>query len=111
MMRKINITDGMELVHQGNFASNFYIVEEGQLACIIVEKNSKLKKKMTLMPEDHFGETSLILKSPLPFSVVSIKESTVGAGPGNILQNIFKERDSAEGCGDFGRGDYLQLFG
>ena len=96
LMRKINITDGMELVHQGNFASNFYIVEEGQLACIIVEKNSKLKKKMTLMPEDHFGETSLILKSPLPFSVVSVKESTLWALDQETFSKIFSKNETLQ---------------
>ncbi|QDZ24888.1 cGMP-dependent protein kinase [Chloropicon primus] len=91
MMRKITITDGMELVHQGSFATNFYIVENGMLACISVEKENKLKKKSILNSGDHFGETSLILKSPLPFSVVSVKESTLWALDQETFARIFSK--------------------
>ena len=98
LMRRITITDGMELVHQGNFASNFYIVEEGQLACISVDrtKDNKIKKKTLLKREDHFGETSLILKSPLPFSVTSVQESTLWALDQETFSKIFSKNEQLQ---------------
>ena len=101
LMRKISITDGMELVHQGNFSSNFYIVESGQLACLVVDKkrkknSKKVVKKTVLGPEDHFGETSLILKSPLPFSVVSIQESTLWALDQETFSRVFAQNEDLQ---------------
>ncbi len=86
----------MFLILQGNFASNFYIVEEGQLACIEVSKNKKIKKKTILGPEDHFGESSMILKSPLPFSVVSMSEATLWALDQETFSRVFSRNESLQ---------------
>ena len=65
VIRRNNIADGMIVCQKGNFASNFYIVEEGSLLAYLGEVvDDSSVADIEYVRENYFGECSLIFKSP-----------------------------------------------
>ena len=88
VIRRTNIADGMIVCQKGNFASNFYIVEEGSLLAFLsetVQKDSQHDIQYTR--EDYFGECSLIFKSPNLHHVIAEGDCVVWA----LDQETFKK--------------------
>lgn len=75
IMRKVTVTDGMEMAIQGTFATNFYIIQEGRLEAYdeymdnVMSHSSRLKAVYS--QGDFFGDTSLIFKCPFLYSIVA----------------------------------------
>lgn len=75
IMRKVTVTDGMEMAIQGTFATNFYIIQEGRLEAYdeyfdnVMSHASRLKA--VYGKGDFFGDTSLIFKCPFLYSIVA----------------------------------------
>ena len=75
IMRKVTVTDGMEMAIQGTFATNFYIIQEGRLEAYdeymdnVMTHASRLKA--VYGHGDSFGGTSLIFKCPFLYSIVA----------------------------------------
>lgn len=75
IMRRVTVTDGMEMAVQGTFATNFYIIQDGRLEAYdeymdnVMSHSSRLKA--VYGPGDFFGDTSLIFKCPFLYSIVA----------------------------------------
>ncbi|QDZ22903.1 cGMP-dependent protein kinase [Chloropicon primus] len=86
--RKTNIAEGMIVCQKGNFASNFYIVEEGSLLAYLSEMVDESSiPDIEYKKEDYFGECSLIFKSPNLHHVIADGDCVLWA----LDQETFKK--------------------
>ena len=88
VIRRTNIANGMIVCQKWNFASNFYIVEEGELSAYLAEVvEESAEADIVYKAKDYFGECSLIFKSPNLHHVIATGDCVVWA----LDQETFKK--------------------
>ena len=89
------------IFHENDTATNFYIMEEGEISLIVALNGNELKDKKqtpvdTITKGDVFSWSSLVSPHSLTMSATCIKPSTVLVVDGAELSQLF-DRDTALG--------------
>lgn len=91
--KEIKLNKGDSICHQGDHGQSLYIVKEGFLRVYINTPEGAEKQVGVLIPEDFFGEMSLLTGAPRSASVIADSKVTLLCITADIVVPLLTEND------------------